>query len=119
MLQYRVSPENLIILNLIESQSCYAFAGNVPLLKRTPPMNPFTELLDWLWLHAPGLLVLILILGSGIWLAIKINNFSHRLATTEQLCTDINDRQKEMSSEMNARFSEMNARFSKIELSLN
>ena len=81
-------------------------------------MNPFTELLDWLWQHAPGLLVFILIVAA-IWLTLKINSFSHRLASTERVCNDINDRQKEMSKAMQEMNTQMNARFSKIELSLN
>jgi len=75
-------------------------------------MNAFTELLDWLWVHAPGLLVLVLIVAGCIWLTVNVNDFGNRLGATELLCNELNDRQKEMSREMNARFS-------KIELSLN
>jgi len=78
-------------------------------------MNAFTELLDWLWQHAPGLLVLLLIVAGCIWLAFKINefaitlnNFDHRLTATEKLCNELKEGQKEI-----------NSRLSKIELSLN
>lgn len=79
-------------------------------------MNVFTELLDWLWFHAPGLLVLFLIVGGCVWFAIKINDFSHRLGVTEKLCNDINTRQL---PEIRTELKEINVRLSKIELSLN
>jgi len=81
---------------------------------------------NWLTKYVPGLAFVIFLMITVAWMSFKINDFEHRIAETERVCSDINTRQlpeirseiKEMKVEMDRRFSEIDKRLTKIELQL-
>jgi hypothetical protein len=73
------------------------------------------DFFDWAWLHVPHLTLVGMIVFASVWLAIKVNNFGHRLNATERLCHDIHTRVEERFAKVEDRISKVEDRLSKVE----
>jgi len=85
------------------------------------------ESITWLWTNKPAVAFTAVLIACTIWVTTTVNNFEYRIATTENLVADINNRQlpeiradiKDIRKEMDEGFQKIDERLDKIELQLN